>query len=268
MAILTTSEDDLKIITSMQENMAAHMLFLPERLPSCTVLRAQEIMMIDSHVEDSTFNLVLKAQLQEENASEVVDSTIAYFQREGLPFSWWVGPDDTPAELPHILEGAGLTETETNVGMSLTIEHYGYEQIELRIERVLETQQKEDYASIMIELHERDDAAQEWYHQFQDIELSLSDYEQFYVGYLDETPVCAGSVTLHSDVAGIYNLVTRPRYRRRGFATAMIQELLIRSQEAGYATAVLIAEKNAVSLYEKLGFERLCEFSVFEAIER
>lgn len=265
MALVTTSQDDLVIIKAMQENMAAHMLFLPERMPSCTVLKAQQLTIVSAHIPDTTCNLVFGAQLQEDNVHEVVDTTISYFNREDMPFAWWVGPEDTPSNLSQVLHEADLVTSEVNLGMYLSIEQYGYEQIELRIERVLERNHIEDYISVLIEAHEDDALVYEWYDRLHGFDFSLQDYEQCYVGYLDETPVSCGTITLHSDVAGIYNVVTKQAYRKRGFATAMLQELLMRANEAGYTTATLIAQKNAVSLYERMGFERVCEFKVFEA---
>ncbi len=267
MAILTTSPDDLKVVAAMQENMFAHMLFFPERLQSYTVLKAQEMIIIDSHLADATFNLVCKARLKEEHAMDAIESAVTYFSRERMPFAWWVSPDDTTRNLPQLLQAADLHETEINIGMSLSIEDYAYEQAELRVERVLDTTQMQDYASIMYDVQGDAPAVTAWYDQLMQFPFALDDYEQLYVGYLDETPVSCAMVTLHSKVAGIHGLATIRSQRRRGFATAMLQELLMRSQAAGYSTATLQAEKQALGLYEKLGFEKLCEFKVFEPKE-
>lgn len=263
MAILTTSPDDLKTITAMQENMFAHMLFFPERLSSCTVLKAQELIIIDSHLANSTFNLVCKARLKEENALDAIESAATYFHREDMPFAWWISPDDMPRALPHLLETADLHQTETCIGMALSIEDYAYEQAELRVERVLNTTQMQDYASIMCDVQGETPAIQAWYEQLSLFPFLLDDYEQLYVGYLDEQPVSCGTITLHSEVAGVHGLATIRSQRRRGFATAMLQELLMRSQATGYSTATLQAAKETIILYEKLGFEKLCEFMVF-----
>ena len=263
MVILTTSPDDLKIIAAMQENMFAHMLFFPERLSSCTVIKAQELIIIDSHLADETFNIVCKARLQEENALDAIESTATYFHREHMPFSWWVSPDDTPREIYQLLVTAGLHQTETSIGMALSIEDYAYEQADLRVERVLHTTQMQDYASIMHDAQGDTPAIEAWYEQLLLFPFSLDDYEQLYVGYLDEQPVSCGTITLHSKVTGIHGLATIRSQRRRGFASAMLQELLMRSQAAGYSTATLQTGKEALTLYEKLGFEKLCEFMVF-----
>lgn len=265
MAILTTTQEDIPIISSMQNNLVAHMLFLPERMPSCTVLKAQELIIINANIPDANYNIIVNAQLQEDNAYEVAQTTIEYFQREHMPAVWWIGPYDAPESLSHILQTNGLLQNRILIGMQLNIEYYGYQQVELRIERVLEHHHIEDYISVMTDAHDYDEHIQDWYYRLFNVPLSLQDYEQLYIGYLDDTPVACGSVTLHANVAGVYNVATKKIHRKRGFATAMIQELLTRSQEAGYTTAVLIAPKNATSIYERIGFEHLCEYLVFES---
>lgn len=260
MAILTTSQDDLQIITSLQKNLVAHMLFFPERMRSCTVVRAKELIIINAHIPDSMCNIVINAQLHEEHAQSVIRTAVSYFARENMPFAWWVGPEDAPQNLPHLLQTAGLPQTEVNLGMHLPVEHYSFTQTTLRVERVLEHKHIVDYIAIILNAH-----IQKWYNQLRKIPFTLHDYEQLYVGYLDDIPVTCGSLTLHSDIAGVYNLVTKKEYRRQGLGTAMMQELITRSQEAGFIHVGLIAQKGAVSMYEKLGFEALCEFFVHEA---
>ncbi len=265
MAILTTSQDDLHIIASLQKNLIAHMLFFPERMRSCSVVKAKELIVINAHVPDSMCNMVINAQLHEENALDVIKTAIAYFARESMPFAWWVGPEDTPQDMPRLLQTAGMPQTKIHLGMHLPVEHYSFTQTTLRVERVLESRQIEDYIAIIHDAHEDNKTIQKWYHQLRKLPFELHDYEQLYVGYLDDIPVACGLLTLHNDIAGLYNLVTKKEYRRQGLGTAMLQELITRSQEAGFTHVGLIAQKGAVSLYEKLGFEALCEFFVHES---
>lgn len=266
MAILTASQDDLQIITSLQKNLIAHMLFFPEHMRSCSVVKAQELIIINAHIPDTMCNTVINAQLQEEHAHAVIKSASAYFARESMPFSWWVGPEDTPQNLPHLLQTTGMPQTAINLGMHLPIEHYSFTQTILRVERVLESKQIEDYINIICDAHENNAHIQKWYNQLHKIPFALHDYEQLYVGYLDDAPVTCGTLTLHSDIAGIYNLTTKKEYRRQGLGTSMIQELITRSQEAGFTHVGLISQRGTVNLYEKLGFEALCEFFVHTSL--
>ncbi|MEX0849037.1 MAG: GNAT family N-acetyltransferase [Candidatus Dependentiae bacterium] len=250
------------IIHAMQENMFAHMLFFPERLSSFSVVKAQGLTLVDSGMDDDTFNLVFNTRLKD-HALDIVESTVDYFKRESLSFAWWVGPDDVPITLPELLAQVGLKLSEKNVGMYLPIAENAFEQGELRVERVLDATQMQDFAQIMIDVLGDTPAIKAYYQKLVDFPFSQDDYEQLYVGYLDETPVTCGMLTLHSKVAGIHSLATVRNQQNKGFGTAMVQELLMRAQMAEYAVAVLQAEKRAMHLYEQLGFDSICDFYVY-----
>jgi GNAT superfamily N-acetyltransferase len=254
-----TKAEQQKIIHAMQENMFAHMLFFPEQLPSFAVLKAQGLTLVDSGLANDSFNLVFNARLKQ-NAFDIVESTVDHFKRESLPFSWWVSPDDFPIELPELLAHAGLKLAQKNIGMYLSIEDHAYEQGILRIERVLDETCMQDFTEVALDYMGHTPAAKAYYDQLSLFPFSQDDCEQLYVGYLDEEPVTIGILTLHSKVAGIHSLITREQQRRRGFGTAMVQELLMRAQIAEYAIAVLQAHKDAINLYAHIGFEPLCEF--------
>lgn len=249
----------LAIIRAMQENMFAHMLFFPERIDHFAVLKSQGLTMVNSGLADDTFNQVFNAKLREHPLA-IIESTVDYFKRESLPFSWWLSPDDAPVELPELLAEAGLKLTAKNVGMYMPIADHAFEQAELRVERVLDATQLQDFATVVLDHMGHTEAAQTYYQWLSMFPFVQNDYEQLYVGYLDEEPVSVGILTLHSKVAGIHNVVTRPHQRRRGFGTAMMQELLMRAQMAEHSVAVLQAQKDAVNLYEQLGFEPICDF--------
>lgn len=250
-----------KIIKAMEENLFAHMLFFPEHADTTTVVKARGMTIIDGHVDNDAFNLVFNVQLDEE-ALEAIESAVNYFRREGAPFAWWVSPNDKPADLAELLPHVGLRLAEKQIGMYVVLEEQGVEQGILRVERVTDAAQFEDFIYV-IACGAQDESLSEYYERLIDFPFTSEDYEQLYVGYLDEKPVSCGILTLHSNVAGIHSLVTVPEQRNKGFGSAMMHELLMRAQLSGYAIAVLQAEQSMSEFYERFGFEPLCEFQVF-----
>ncbi len=75
-----------------------------------------------------------------------------------------------------------------------------------------------------------------------------------YVGYVDDEPVATAEVTLGGGVAGLFNISTIERCRRRGFGSAMTRRALADAREAGYQVAVLQAAPDGVGLYTRVGF--------------
>lgn len=258
--------DDLsikgKLIKAMEENLFAHMLFFPEYTDTSTVVKARGLTIIDGHVDNTSFNIVCNVRLDEE-ALEAIESAVNYFRRERVPFAWWVAPGDKPDDLAHLLPHVGLRLAERQIGMFAPLEDQCSEQVLLRVERVMQEDQLRDFAHVMAR-GTSDVSYRTYYDRLIDFPFVQEDYEHLYVGYLDEEPVSCASLTLHSNVAGIHNVVTVPEHRKKGFATAMMQELMLRAEMHGYTVAVLQTQEPLVEFYERFGFEPLCAFDVFE----
>lgn len=74
----------------------------------------------------------------------------------------------------------------------------------------------------------------------------------------DGEPVACGMGVLEGDLFGLFDLVTAPERRGRGFGTALVTSLLARAEEQGARLAYLqVVERNegAARLYARLGFE-------------
>ena len=80
------------------------------------------------------------------------------------------------------------------------------------------------------------------------------------MGYFYGYPVVTGILLLHANVAGIYCLMTRLEYRKKGYGTEMTNFLLRQAKEKGYYMATLQASLNGRSIYQKLGFKTQCRF--------
>jgi ribosomal protein S18 acetylase RimI-like enzyme len=87
-------------------------------------------------------------------------------------------------------------------------------------------------------------------------ELFVPAGERFFVATIEGT--IAGMVSMFTleGVAYIDNVVTLPRFRGRGVATAAVTRAVLASQEAGAELLFLLAEegRTAQRLYERLGF--------------
>lgn len=89
---------------------------------------------------------------------------------------------------------------------------------------------------------------------------------EFYVGYVNDKPVTAGLLAFHANIAGIYSVATDEKQRKQGYATALIQSLLKRIEEKGYAYVALSASDDVKKLYEKLGFQDMCVYRSWKKI--
>ncbi|ROP41808.1 hypothetical protein EDD40_7264 [Saccharothrix texasensis] len=101
----------------MDRNLAEHAAHLHRGLPNAIVTDTGDLLVADSGLEDDTFNLAAAARFTSENATERIEQAVRAVQATGRPFSWWVGPASTPANLGDLLTSAGLPASESETGM-------------------------------------------------------------------------------------------------------------------------------------------------------
>ncbi|WP_209304098.1 GNAT family N-acetyltransferase [Rothia nasimurium] len=61
--------------------------------------------------------------------------------------------------------------------------------------------------------------------------------------------------TRHGAYQTVFGINTRPAYRGRGYASALIEKLIDQARNQGRTGVILTCKKELISFYEKLGFE-------------
>jgi ribosomal protein S18 acetylase RimI-like enzyme len=97
-------------------------------------------------------------------------------------------------------------------------------------------------------------------------ELAWKSALQGYVGYMDGRAVTTAATAITGDVIGMYSVATLPQYRRLGFAEAIMRQVIERvKQNTGVEATVLQTTRSGLSLYEKMGYRKVTNFSVYIA---
>jgi ribosomal protein S18 acetylase RimI-like enzyme len=89
-----------------------------------------------------------------------------------------------------------------------------------------------------------------------------------YLGTLHGTVVAIGTLFVGSQMTGIYDLVTRDDYRRRGIGSAMFQHLLHHASTCNRRFCVLQASPDGLGIYKRAGFRTGGEVQTFESRSR
>lgn len=84
-----------------------------------------------------------------------------------------------------------------------------------------------------------------------------------YLGYLDDRPVATTTLFLGAGVAGIYNVATVAEARNQGVASAMMLLALSEARDLGYQAGILHSSAMGYRVYERLGFQKLCQMDHF-----
>ena len=173
------------------------------------------------------------------------------------PFSWWVAPTSTPANLGTILCERGLSESETEEAMVAALVDVppAPARDDLTIVVVESVEQLRDYASLMARnWSPPSPAVVEFYERAAEAILVDDCASRFVVGYRGVEPLAGAEVHFNSGVAGLYGIVTLDAHRRQGFATAVTLAALDIARSMGLTHAVLQASADGAPVYKKIGF--------------
>lgn len=109
-------------------------------------------------------------------------------------------------------------------------------------------------------------------HSFYDQFNKIDSIKNCIVIYIDEKPAACGAFKKFSeDTVEIKRMYTHPDFRKRGLATAIVQELESWAKESGYAKAVLessLEQNEALSVYEKSGYCRIPNYGQYIGIDK
>jgi hypothetical protein len=82
-----------------------------------------------------------------------------------------------------------------------------------------------------------------------------------YLIYAGSEPAACAMVAMCDTMAGIWNVGTRYRFRRQGFATTVMLALLNDLSARGYPVSVLMASPEGYPLYQQLGYRDIGDIS-------
>lgn len=220
----------------------------------------------ETGVPFATFNGVVRTRLSPEQAAGRVGRLVEYFRSQSLPMHWMVSESSQPANLEDLLEGQGLCLASRQAAMAADLDAIDDEQPD---SPGLEIRAVEDGAGL-----------EAWHQVFvggfelpRFVAQAFADLYRWclgqplplyhYVAWLEGEPVACSSLFLAGGVAGLHNVVTLPRARRRGIGTAITLAPLLRARDMGYRASVLSSSQRGYDLYRRLGFEEYFQESTY-----
>ena len=90
------------------------------------------------------------------------------------------------------------------------------------------------------------------------------EYEAW-LGYVNGQPVTLALIVFSEDAAGLYSVGTSASFRKQGFGEATVRWCIARAaQSRGSRNFVLQSSDVGLSLYRRLGFQKVTNFTVFK----
>ena len=183
------------------------------------------------------------------------------------PAVWTIGPSSAPSDLEHRLRTRGCQPFSHLTGMTLELPSgppdpvalpAGMEIVHVGDERLLEV-----WADLVIEQWHLSAAERATLLQIHwEVGFDPTGPARRWLVFREEIPVAKISAVFGDVEVGVYGVGTTEAARGSGIATAMTSHVLAEARREGLRTAVLHSTPMACRLYERLGFEARCEFSV------
>ena len=230
------------------------------------VLRAHEMFQSDgqpdvttywSTVDHPLFNGLVAGTFPPGAVAQRAIEVIAPFLERGRPFLWWSTPSTWTAELHATLTAAGLAH-DSSPGMHTSLRDLppAVAAPGLRVE-VVSPGTHSTLSRVMVEGFEMPASLTG------PIDDALSGFppEQLVnvLAFLDDEPVCVGSLLVTGTTGGLYNIATLPAARGRGAGYAVTRALMALARERGCTEAILDASPMGLPVYERLGFVEVCQ---------
>lgn len=217
----------------------------------------------------AAFNAALMAQPIDGDRNELVrliEASAAQFEAKGLRWTYWLCDDFLSMalrrEAPRIFSEHGLRHLTDAPGMYADELLPPKRQLpELEVRPVADEATRAAFADIMSTAFEIPHSVSNAIYGTDRAWLGAF---QGYVGYVKGKPVTSAASVTAGGVVGLYSVATVPQHRRRGYAEAIMREVVRDiSQRTGIHSTVLQATTSGLGLYEAMGYRTVTTFDVY-----
>jgi GNAT superfamily N-acetyltransferase len=251
------------VVRALEKNFIFQIGYFADFIPIMRIIKNDAIIKI-TKIQDDTFNIVLNARFTNENADDKIKEIINLFKKSKLPFSWWVGQNDSPADLKEKLIFNGFTPKEYDYGMYMKLKTYTPKKIEtINVKQVSNAEEMKEFDNVHVKSFGSPNAYDLLLKYVPPYAYKDKSPYRFYTGYSNNKAVTTGVLVFHAGVVGIYYIVTLPEERRKGYATKMMHYLLDMAHKENQNTIILQASEAGKKVYEKIGFIKCCVFQEF-----
>jgi len=204
--------------------------------------------------------MVLHTRLDAENADQVIEAQIAFFQALGQDFEWKLYGHDTPADLKDRLLARGFQPEEPESLLVLDLQAAPERllaPVTHDIRRVVEAGQLAELGRIQERVWDGPDP--DYLEALRDDLEHAPDSQSIYLAYAGDVPVSYGRITFHegSLFAGLWGGSTLAEYRGKGFYTALLAVRLQEAKRRGVRFLTIDASPMSRPIVEKQGFRFL-----------
>ncbi len=198
---------------------------------------------------------------EEPSVHDLAQAT-SWLSERNVPF-WVTAPDSAAPYVADLAAPAGLDPTATTMpGMAYAPLADFPEEVDRDAEifAVTQSAQLEEFAIVASESF---GAPLEAAGTLAPASTLGDDRCSWFLGYLD---AACGQLLRTADVAGVYSIGVRERFRRRGLGAAITAAALAAGKDSGCSIGVLQASPMGNPVYDRMGFETVTQYHCFTPI--
>lgn len=255
----------------MEENLHLHAAWVQQQAPGMCAVDLGGVLVVDSGLDTDTFNKICRARLREDNADRAIEAALDHFRAARRRYAWWLGPLSRPRDLAARLEARGHHRAESELGMAAECSRLPARDETppgLEIRRVRTLEELRDFAAVNASNCDPPGADVTRFFELAAPLLPHDDCPmRLFTGYFEGAAAATSECFLGGGVAGVHMVSTRREFQRRGIGMAMTWRACGEGRAAGLAAVTLQASDQGRPVYERLGFEALCEFTEYRLRE-
>jgi ribosomal protein S18 acetylase RimI-like enzyme len=214
------------------------------------------------------YNGVIRTRIADDPET-VIESVLAAFRARNVSCLWWDHPSAAPAGLGALLSARGLEAVERVAGMSIELGNIDRPEPAtpgVRYAEVLDDDAMRQYSGLIMSYWEVSEDSRGLVEELNRYWGPSKARIHRWVALTDEgEPIAKVLLSLAAPpgVGAIYGMSVRPEARGKGIARALTGLALGRAKELGCTRVVLHSSQMAVGVYERAGFTKQCDFTVY-----
>jgi ribosomal protein S18 acetylase RimI-like enzyme len=230
--------------------------------PELVVSDEPDVLAFSSAYAFPLMNAICGARFAPGTVERRAREVVAPFLERGLPFIWWTTPSGHAEELGPVLTDLGM-QCSPAPGMHAELtdraDPRAAEGVEVR--EVDGAEELAESLEVMLEGFEFPEPVRPVFRRMERLPSAKEFVEV--TAWLDGQPVGCGTGWVTGETAGLYNITTLERARRRGIGYAVTATLMNAARERGAREVILHASEAGYPVYRRLGFEVVCQVPQF-----
>lgn len=252
---------------AMEANLWDNLVFLAKSRKGAVVQDMPDLLLIDSGLPTDKFNKIGRCGVHPRYGAERIEAAINYFRKKEspVPFVWTIGPLSGHGALEPTLKELGLTQTGERWGMVATLKDVHLPATPLAGLSVNQVESKrgvDEFAAILSAAAKPPNPhIVDFYTDATQAILMPNAPMKLYVGSAAGKAVATAESYYSHGIVGLSNIASDPAAAGKGYAPALMLEVLRAAKRSGQTTAYVQADAASKPIYERIGFKPAGQFA-------